>query len=256
MSTFQRWQNLDGKVAVITGAIGQVGYATSIRLAKAGCKVIGIVRSNVDEAVKKYQMLPNQHLGHFIIEADITNTATLKPAAEEVSEKAGKIDILVNSAGISSSVKPDDIQSLTDELFDSIIISNLRGPFSVIREFISLIKKSQDGIIINISSTSGQRASASNLAYGASKAGLDLLTKSLAKVIAPEVRIVSVVPGHMVTPTSGATKGPAANDKMAAATPLKRIGYADDIASTVEALCTHIRFATGSVFLVDGGRTL
>jgi NAD(P)-dependent dehydrogenase (short-subunit alcohol dehydrogenase family) len=252
---YKRLQNLIGKTAVITGAGGQVGYATALRLAEQGCQIIGIVRSKKIETEDRFKELPNQDLRHFIIQADITDTESLKEAAINIENISNKIDILVNSAGISSNIKPDNLFDLTDDLFDKIIVTNLRGTYSVIREFYHLIQKTEDGLIINVSSTSGQRSSNSNVAYAASKSGMDTMTKTLSKVFAPAVRIVSVVPGHMETATSGIIKNPSINNKLAETCPLKRIGNGDDIASTIEALCTHIRFATGSVFVVDGGRT-
>jgi 3-oxoacyl-[acyl-carrier protein] reductase len=252
---FQRLQNLEGKVAVITGVGGQVGYSTALRLSNIGCQIVGISRNNIEKLKEKFQSLPNKELNHYVIEADITNTASIKSAVNQVRDQSKKVDLLINSAGISSNIRPDNIESLTDELFDKIIITNLRGTYAVIREFYPLIIGTGDGLIINISSTSGQKASNSNVAYAASKSGIDIMTKTLSKVFAPQVRIVSVVPGYMDKATSGIKKDPAINEKLAEMCPLKRIGYGDDIASTVEALCTHIRFATGSIFVVDGGRS-
>jgi len=248
---FQRLNNLNGKVAVITGGCGQVGYATAQRLSQQGATVIALVRKDIDSAMQKMQALSGT-----AILADITNSADLTSAAAMIKEQFGRCDILVNSASITKNVLPSNLDALTDDMFDSIVATNLRGVFATIRAFSPMLKETKDGLIVNISSTSAEGASNSNIAYGCSKAGINQLTKTLAKALAPEIRIVAVSPGFMVEPTSGAVKGPGANEKMAESSPLKRIGYADDIASTIEACCTHIRFATGSVFLVDGGRTV
>lgn len=253
--TFQRLENLRGKVAVITGAGGQVGYATSFRLAEAGCQIVGISRSKIVELEELFKELPNRELGHYGIRADITDTESIKKAVEEVGERSKKVDILVNSAGVSSNIRPNNIDQLTDELFDKIIITNLRGTYAVIREFYPLLNKTGDGLIVNISSTSAQKGGNSNIAYAASKSGVDHMTKSLSKVLAPTIRIVSIVPGYMERATSGIKKDLVVNEKLAETCPLKRIGYGDDIASTIEALCTHIRFCTGSIIVVDGGRS-
>jgi NAD(P)-dependent dehydrogenase (short-subunit alcohol dehydrogenase family) len=248
---FQRLNNLNGKVAVITGGCGQVGYATAQRLSQQGATVIALVRKDIDSAMQKMQALSGT-----AILADITNSADLTSAAAMIKEQFGRCDILVNSASITKNVLPSNLDALTDDMFDSIVATNLRGVFATIRAFAPMLKETKDGLIVNISSTSAEGASNSNIAYGCSKAGINQLTKTLAKALAPEIRIVAESPGFMVEPTSGAVKGPGANEKMAESSPLKRIGYADDIASTIEACCTHIRFATGSVFLVDGGRTV
>ena len=250
---FQRLYNLKDKVAVITGGCGQVGYATAQRLSEQGCRVVAIVRRDLESAQSKMQQLGPDH---FAILADVTDSASLTAAAQQVKEQAGRCDILVNSASITKNVLPPNLDALTDEIFDSIVTTNLRGVFATIRAFAPMLKETTDGLIVNISSTSAEGASNSNIAYGCSKAGINQLTKTLAKALAPEIRIIAVTPGFMVEPTSGAVKGPGVNEKMAESSPLKRIGYADDIASTIEACCTHIRFATGSIFLVDGGRTV
>lgn len=251
---FQRLSNLTGKVAVITGGCGQVGYATAQRLAEQGCRVVALVRRDLDNANVMMQALVGE--GHFALLADVTDSVSLTTAAKEVNERAGRCDILVNSASITKNVLPPNLDALTDEMFDSIVTTNLRGVFATIRAFAPMLKETKDGLIVNISSTSAEGASNSNVAYGCSKAGINQMTKTLAKALAPEIRIVAVTPGFMVEPTSGAVKGPGVNEKMAESSPLKRIGYADDIASTIEACCTHIRFATGSIFLIDGGRTV
>lgn len=250
---FQRLNNLQGRVAVISGGCGQVGYATAKRLAEQGCRVVALVRRDLESAQAKMQVLG---LDHFAILADVTDSKSLVTAAQQVKEQAGRCDILINSASITKNILPINLDALTDEMFDSIVTTNLRGVFATIRAFAPMLKETKDGLIVNISSTSAEGASNSNVAYGCSKAGINQMTKTLAKALAPEIRIVSVSPGFMVEPTSGAVKGPGVNEKMAESSPLKRIGYADDIASTIEACCTHIRFATGSIFLVDGGRTV
>lgn len=252
MTTFKRLENLNGKVAVITGAGGQVGYATAIRLAEQGCRIVGLVRSKVDETIVKFSNLPNQHLAHTVIQADVVNTPTLIAARDKID----RCDILVNCASITKNVLPQNLDQLTDELFDSIVTTNLRGTYATIRTFAPLLRSTGDGLIVNISSTSAQVASPSNAAYGASKSGINLLTKTLGKALAPDIRVVAVIPGFMETPTSGAMKAPGMNEKQAETSPLKRIGYGDDVACTIEALATHIRYATGSIILIDGGRTI
>jgi len=252
--SFSRLDNLNGKVAVITGGCGQVGYATAQRLAQQGCRVVSLVRRNLDQASLKMQSLPGS--GHIALFADVTDSQTLAAAASQVRQQIGRCDILINSASITRNVSPPNLDALTDEMFDSIVTTNLRGVFATIRAFAPMLKETQDGLIINISSTSAEGASNSNVAYGCSKAGINQMTKTLAKALAPDIRVVAVSPGFMVEPTSGAVKAAGVNERLADTSPLKRIGYADDIASAIEACCTHIRFATGSIFLVDGGRTL
>lgn len=257
MNTFRRLDNLNGQVVVITGGVGQIGFATANRLAQQGARIVAIVRKNLSEAQNKMQSLPKaEELKHFAVEASVTDSLSLAKARDEIKKQAGRCDILINTASVTKNVKPDNFDELTDELFDQIITTNLRGTYATIRTFVPLLKESGNGLIINLSSTASLRASNSNVAYACAKAGINMMTRTLAKVLAPEVRIIAIAPGHLVNPTSGAVKSATANDTMAATSPLKRIGYADDIASTIEAYATSIRFATGTVVVVDGGRTI
>lgn len=257
MSTFQKLDDLSGQVAVITGGTGQVGYASAIRLAERGVKIIALVRRDLDQANSKMQKLPHyEKLQHFALLASVTEGSALTTAFNEIKKVAGRCDILINAAGITKNVKPENLHELTDEIFDDILKTNLRGSFSVIRTFAPLLKESGNGLIINLSSTASLRASNSNAAYACAKAGINMLTQTLAKALAPEIRILAIAPGHMETPTSGAIKGANVNETIAAATPLKRITQANDVASTIEACATSIRFATGTVLVIDGGRTL
>jgi NAD(P)-dependent dehydrogenase (short-subunit alcohol dehydrogenase family) len=163
--------------------------------------------------------------------------------------------VLINSAGFTRSIAATDLDGLTDEVFDEIVQTNLRGVFSTIRAFVPLLKASGDGLVVNVSSIAGFTGSGSNLAYVAAKAGVDVLTKSLAKVLAPSVRVIAISPG-VVDSSFVPGRGADFNEKAAASIPLKRIGTVDDIASAIEACATQLRFATGSRIVIDGGRSL
>lgn len=257
MNTFQRIENLEGQVVVIVGGAGQVGYATATRLAAKRARIILLVRRDLSLTQEKLKDLPHaSDLKHLAIQASVTDSSSLIEAAELVKAQAGRCDILVNAAGISRQIKPENLDDLSDQIFDEILTTNLRGVFATIRSFAPLLKVSGQGLIVNISSTAAMRASNSNIAYASAKAGLNLMTKSLAKSLAPQIRVIAITPGYLEKPTSGITKAPGFNEKQAALTPLKRIGMADDIASAVEACATTMRFATGTNFIIDGGRTI
>jgi NAD(P)-dependent dehydrogenase (short-subunit alcohol dehydrogenase family) len=236
---------MQNKVVVITGGCGQVGYAIGKRLASRGATVVAIVRRDLDNAQAKMKELSPKC---YALLADVRNSQTLNEAARRISH----CDILINAAGYTRNIVPSKLQELTDEIFDDIIDTNLKGTFASIRAFEPYI---DEGIIINISSTAGLRASQSNLAYGAAKAGIDLLTKSLAKALAPKIRVVGIAPGYLINPTSGAVKPSGANDMIANNTPLKRVGEAEDIADTVESII-NIKHITGQTIVVDGGISL
>lgn len=243
--------NLQDKTVVITGSSGQIGYATALRLAQAGARIIGLVHRNIDHANELFSKLPNQHLNHLIIQASIIDSDSLKNAVNQID----KCDILVNAAGTLNPIPPKEIDKLTDEIFDEMLAVNLRGVFSTIREFVPLLQTSDEGLIINISSQSGQRASNSCVAYAASKAGLDLMTRTLALSLAPKIRVIGIAPGYLETATSKVTRLQS-NEVLAESSPLKRIASGDDVAAAVEAYATLIKYATGITVLLDGGRLL
>jgi 3-oxoacyl-[acyl-carrier protein] reductase len=160
---------------------------------------------------------------------------------------------LVNCAGKSQPIAHNDLDSLTDEIFDTVIIDNLRSTFATMRAFLPLLKSSPDAVIVNIGSTAAQGTGGSNLAYAAAKAGIECLTRKLAPVIAP-VRILTVCPGALET--SWLPRPPDFAHQVAKGTPLGRIGTVEDVASAVYACITGMKFSTGQSFLMDGGRTV
>jgi 3-oxoacyl-[acyl-carrier protein] reductase len=254
--TFEPVSNLDGHVAVITGGKGAIGFATARRLAALGARIVSIDRSEPEKVQAMLDTLPPVTSGpHFALTASIADSIALNAAAKAVQERAGRCDILVNSAGFTQPVAAHDLEGLTDALFDEVVQTNLRGVFATIRAFAPLLKASGDGLVVNVSSIAGFTGSGSNLAYAAAKAGVDVMTKGLAKALAPQIRVLAVSPGVV---DSGFVPGRGAdfNEKAAATIPLKRIGHVEDTASAIEACATTLRFATGSRFVIDGGRSL
>ena len=244
---------LDGRVALIAGGLGAVGKAAAVRLAALGARVILLYRKTAEEAKTFIATLAGT--GHGDVQANITDSASLAKAAQEVQSHFGRLDILVNTAGFTRPVPSADLASLTDELIDDIFKANWRGVFATIRAFRPLLEASGDGLVVNVSSISATTGVGSNLAYVAAKAGLDVLGKALARALAPKVRVLTVSPGVV---DSGFVPGRGSdfNAKAAATTPLKRIGTPDDVAAAIVACATQLRFATGQTFVVDGGRSL
>ena len=244
---------LDGRVAVIAGGLGAIGRASATRLARLGARIAILHRRAQWEADEFLAKLPAG--AHFAVVASITDSLALAAAAREVKERAGTAHILVNTAGFTRPVPHADLEALDDALIDSIFASNWRGVFATIRAFHPLLKESGDGLIVNVSSTSAFTGVGSNIAYVASKAGLDAMGKALARVMAPQVRVLTVSPGA-VDSSFVPGRGADFNAKVAAATPLKRVGLPEDVAAAIEACATTLRFATGQVIVVDGGRAI
>ena len=251
---FEPQTRLDGKVAVIAGGTGAIGLATARRLAHLGATCVLLHRGDATAAREHATALPGRQ-AHGAVRADIVDSASLKAAAAEVAQRWQRCDILINSAGFTKAVPAADLDALDDELIDQLMQANFRGVFATIRAFAPLLKASGDGLIANVSSIAGFTGVGSNLAYVAAKAGLDVVGDALAKALAPAVRVVSVSPGA-VESTFVPGRGAEFNAKTAATTPLGRVGQPDDVAATIEALATTLRFVTGTRIVVDGGRHL
>lgn len=251
--TFAPQDRLDGQVAVITGGNGAIGSETAHRLAALGARVVLLHRAPVESSRALIDSLPGT--GHFAIEASVTDSASLARAAQAVAETTGGATILVNSAGFTKPVPAADLDALDDALIDNIFVTTWRGTFATIRAFAPQLKARGDGLIVNVSSIAAFTGLGSNLAYAAAKAGIDATTKALAKTLAPAVRVLAVSPGIVDT---GFVPGRDAqfNERAGATIPLKRVGVADDVASAVVACATALRYATGSILVVDGGRHL
>jgi len=189
---------------------------------------------------------------HLAMHLPLEDTAQINQAAVAVKESFGRCDVLVNSAGFTRMVPHHDLDALDDALIDRVLTANVRGPFATIRAFAPLLKASGDGVIVNISSGAAQRGSGSSIIYGASKAALDTMSMSLARVLGPEIRVVVVAPGMVHTGfVPGRTEE--AMLKAAMATPLKRQIEAEDVALAVLSCVTHLKFTTGSIVNVNGG---
>ena len=252
-TTFAPSARMDERNVLIAGGLGAVGKATAARLAALGARVIILHRRPEAEARAFIQSLPAGN--HFAVSGSITDSASLAQAAGEVASHVNALHVLVNTAGFTKPVPPTDLDGLTDELIDEIFAANWRGVFATIRAFHPLLAASGDGLIVNVSSISAFTGTGSNLAYVAAKAGIDVMGKSLARALAPAVRVLTVSPG-VVESSFVPGRGADFNAKAAASTPLKRIGRPDDVAAAIEACATTLRFATGQTLVVDGGRAL
>jgi 3-oxoacyl-[acyl-carrier protein] reductase len=242
--------DLTGKVAVVTGASSGIGAASARLFAEAGARVVVGYNNGIDRANAVAASLPGT--GHQPMRLPLEDTPQIERAAAAVKDEYGRCDILVNSAGFTRMVPHNDLVALDDDLIDRVLTANVRGPFATIRAFAPLLKTSGDGVIVNISSGAAQRGSGSSIIYGASKAALDTMSMALARVLAPEVRVVVVAPGMVHT---GFVPGRSeeAMLRAAMATPMKKQIEAEDVALAVLSCVTHLKFTTGSIVNVNGG---
>jgi len=246
-------QPLAGKVALVTGGGGGIGSAICRRLAEAGAQVIVNYNSNAQKAKAVMAALAGEN--HLALQASVTDSAALSQMAAQVRERYGKLDLLVNNAGITRPVPHADLDGLEDEWIDRILQTNFRGAFACVRAFKELLMAGDGGTVVNISSVAAVTGIGSNVAYCASKAAMDSMTRSLARALAPKIRVVSVSPGW-VWGEYASRMEPAYIQEQINKTPLGRIAQPEDVAEAVLAVATTLAFSTGCIIPVDGGRPL
>ncbi len=246
-------QPLSGKVAVVIGGSGGIGAATARLAASLGARVFVTYRS--DEAAARALLADLPGSGHAARPATVEDSATLVALADAVRQAAGRCDILVNAAGFTKPIPLGDLDALDDGFIDRMFQVNWRGPFAAVRAFRALLEASGDGLVVNVSSIAAFNGVGSNLAYAAVKAATDTMTKSLARALAPAVRVMAVSPGVVATDFVPG-RDAASLDKIAPTIPLKRVATADDVARAIIACATHLTYSTGSIVVVDGGRAL
>jgi 3-oxoacyl-[acyl-carrier protein] reductase len=247
--------SLEGRLALVIGGSGGIGAASARLFAGAGARIVLTHTSrSATSAAALAKNLPGA--GHLAIPADVADTASLLALRDLVRSACGEVlHILVNASGFTKPVSHSDLDGLDDALIDRMFEVNWRGQFAAIRTFAPMLKASGDGLIVSISSIAGQTASGSSIAYCAIKAGIDAMTKSLGRALAPEVRVMGVAPG-VVDTSFVPGRGADFNTKTAATTPLRRIATPADVAEAVLACATSLRFSTGTTLIVDGGRSL
>ena len=241
------------KTAVIAGASGGIGSAIARRLAKDGFAVVVGYHTAAARADELLADLSGS--GHRAAHISVLNPASLEELARSLQAQAGQLDVLVNCAGVTRSIPHDDLDGLDDDLINEIFATNWRGPFATIRALRPLLDAAENAVVVNISSIAGVTGQGSNVAYCASKAALDSMTRSLGRALAPFIRVVSVSPGWVLG--EYAARMPLEMiDAQRAATPLGRLATPDDVAAAVSAAVNDLPFTTGSMISVDGGRPL
>lgn len=244
---------ITGQVAVVTGAAGGIGSAICRRLAEGGASVVLTDMQEESTIARVMETLSGDH--HMLYRADVTNSQALKDMAAEVAQRYGRLDILVNNAGFTRFVEHNDLVGLDDELIDAIFRVNWRGAFAGVRAFKDLLAGDDGGLVVNISSIGGISGIGSNVAYCASKAAMHTMTLSLARALAPQIRVMSVCPA-LVEGKYTANLDAEWSKEQEEMAPLKRLVQAEDVANAVFSLAAYMTFSTGSMVIVDGGRLL
>lgn len=249
-------RSLVGRLALIVGGAGAIGAATARLLARNGASVLLTHRPGAAAAETAARLIADlPGTGHAAYPADVAETETLLELRDAIAARHDRLDLLVNAAGFTRPVPHQDLDALDDALIDRIFAVNWRGQFAAIRTFAPMLKASGDGLVVSLSSIAGFTGIGSSVAYCAAKAGIDVMTRSLARALAPEVRVLAVSPG-VVDTGFVPNRGAGFNDKVAASTPLGRIATAEDVAAAIAACWTHLGYSTGHIIQVDGGRAL
>ena len=237
------------KIAIVTGGSRGIGRAIVESLARKGIKVIANYNKSEEKANELKEKLAKENIIIDIFKADVSKRADVKEMIDFVINKYGKIDILINNAGISQEKM---FQDITDEDWEEIVKVNLYSVFCVTQEVIKNMLKNKEGCIINISSIYGINGGSCAVAYSATKAGIDGMTKALAKELGPSnIRVNSIAPGCMDTDMNSYLTEQEW-EEIKNETPLQKIGKGIDIAKCVEWLVED-NFTTGQVISINGG---
>ena len=239
------------KVAIITGGSSGIGASTARELAKRGWGVAINYAHNAAPAEKLAKELDG-----IAVQADVANDAQCRRLAKAVLYRFGAIDALVNNAGTTKLVAHPDLEGLTSEDFQRIFQLNVIAPFQMVRACADALKKSR-GAVVNVSSVASVLGTGSSVAYASSKAALETMSLSLARSLAPEVRVNVVAPGHTNTPwhptVRGAQQAAEVEKRYSAIAPLKGISQPEDVADAIVWLIEGARNVTGETIYVDGG---
>ncbi|PAD89401.1 3-ketoacyl-ACP reductase [Niallia circulans] len=244
---------LMNKVVIITGAGTGVGRAAAIKLAAEGAKVVINYNQSEKEAHKVVNEIKQNGGIAIAYKANVANEKEVKELVSQTVQTFGSIDGLVNNASITAQIAMDDLDAVTDDIWDSLFNVNVKGMFYCIKAVVPYMKKQHFGAIVNMGSVAGMTGIGSSIPYAATKSAIHTMTKSLAIALAPSIRVNSISPGAVETRWWAGNE-----EKMYQLTgelPLQRISTPDDISEAIVFQLTQ-KSITGQVFTIDNGQTL
>jgi pteridine reductase len=242
---------LAGKAALVTGAARRVGAAIARALHAAGASVVLHYRSSAEEAAALAEDLNGLRAGSATLaQCDLLEGTALMELAQAAAKAFGGLDILVNNA---SSFYPTPVGGIEEHDWNDLIGTNLKAPLFLSQAAAAALRE-HSGLIVNLADIHGVRPLRRHPVYCVAKAGLIMLTKSLARELGPQVRVNAIAPGPVMWPEDGVD--PALRDEIIARTALKRIGSAEDVARAVLFFAAEAPFVTGQILAVDGGRSI
>jgi 3-oxoacyl-[acyl-carrier protein] reductase len=242
---------LKDKVAIVTGGGTGMGKATCERFAREGARVTVNYSRSREAAEEVANAICRQGGDAIAVQADVAVDAQVREMVRRTAERWGRLDILVNNAGWTRRTPHHQLDDLTDEIWDRTFNVNLRGPFYTMRAATPLLKKNPGAAVVNVATTAFYTGSGSSIAYGAAKSGLISLTKSFAKLLAPEARANVLAPGTVATGFAGWP--PEFYEKIAGQSPLRRNATTEEIAAAILFLAADATFMTGETMRVDCG---
>lgn len=243
----------ESRIALVTGGGTGIGRAIALALGREGVAVAVNYSRSQAEAEQTVSDLEELGAPALAVRADVADDAQVRAMVSEIVARLGGLDYLVNNAGWTQFVAAKDLEALTDEIWDRALDVNVKGAFRCVRAAVPEMHKRGGGSILNIASVAGISGQGSSMAYCASKAALICLTRSLAKALAPEIRVNCVAPGVVDTRWVAGKEAfmRAARER----TPLRRNGTPEDVAAVAVPLLLDAEFVTGQTIPVDGGIT-
>lgn len=241
------------KTVFITGATGGLGSQTCRTFAQHGYRVAVGYLNETEKPKADTLMTELDGDGHIAVACNIDMTPSIQQARDEIQHHFGGLSVLVNNAGWTKFVAHDDLDGLTDDLIDGLMRTHVRGYIACIREISPMMD--DGGCIVNISSIAGTTGNGGNLAYCAAKAGVNMITRSFARVFGPRLRVNAVAPGAVDTDILADYDKDWYN-KQLQRTPMQRFAQPENIAHAVFACAEHLKFTTGEIIGADGGRKL
>lgn len=245
---------LAGQVVIVTGGATGMGRGICTHLAREGAQVLVNYRASREAAMEVVQEIEGDGGEAAAFAADVQDDAQVRSMFASVEKRWGRLDVLVNNAGWSKVTPHWKLDDLTDEIWDRTLNTNLRGAFYCCRAAVPLMRKNGGGAIVNNASASAYNAAGSSIVYSASKAAMVNMTKSLARALAPDIRVNAIAPGLIRTRFAGWPEE--AFEQARAGSPLGRIASVDEVAKTVLFLAAEATGTTAETILIDCGSTV